>query len=537
MVRSTPPDQASMPETHGTVRDGDGTPRNFTMVSWNPFRHGSSTTKTPKDQEQEDGTPTQVDRGYNVAITLAFIGIIAVTAITMYVSYEAQLLYTDMIKGQGPEPSLAVRLAAAAWDVAAASFAVLALATAMRGDNALRARVANLACAVASVLMNGARIDVPADSGLLVWTGHILVWMGPSLLYVIGTDMIVWEIQRRAMERRGKPLEQASIWSVIAVLVQVLIGVLLWFVRLLFSPWKTFTLFRQWFLAEVAYAPGRTLESDKARKALAEATKAKAVVAEIESRSAAAITEAESDYARRANEAEERASAEVARVRSKEKARAEEAIRKERQRATDAITAERDRANTAISEQASRVEELERGHGQDREGLKAQYDQALTQLRSEYDQKVHALESAVTDHQRDQERLRSELERVRASATQGEQYGRELESVRTSLAAAQQGRQSAERQVDAQREQVQELFDRLSGRGQVEYLYTRLAREGDTRYGDQARFNEIAQEFVDRGVALTPAKVAHYIRTYVSESGLTGTDATAGSDDSMGGAL
>ncbi|WP_143847320.1 hypothetical protein [Nocardiopsis sp. JB363] len=538
MVRSTPPDQAPVPDTHGTVRDGDGTERRYTTVSWNPFRHGSSA-KTPKDQ-QEDDTSAKTDRGYNVAITLAFIGIIAVTAITMYVSYEAQLIYTDMIKGEGQagETSLAVQLAAAAWDVAAASFAILALATAMRGDNAFRARVANLGCAVASVLMNGARIDVPADSGLLVWTGHILVWMGPSLLYVIGTDMIVWEIQRRAMERRGKPLEQASIWSVIAVLIQVLIGVLLWFVRLLFSPWKTFTLFRQWFLAEVAYAPGRTLESDKAREALAEATKAKAVVAEIESRSAAAITEAESDYARRANEAEERASAEVARVRSEEKARAEEAIRKERQRATNAITAERDRANTAISEQASRVEELERGHGQDREGLKAQYDQALTQLRSEYDQKVHALESAVTGHQRDQERLRSELERVRASATQGEQYGRELESVRSTLAQEQQMRQRSEQRVSELSTEHQELFDRLSGNAQVQHLYGRLARRGDPRYGNPDFFTELGQEFVERhGVALTPAKVAHYIRTFVSESGLTGTGATAGSDDSMGGAL
>ena len=201
MIRGTTPDQL---EQSGTVEDGNGATRRFTTVSWRPG--GNS------DNDR--------DYGYGIAITIAFLGIIAVSAVTMYVSYEAQLLYTDLIKGDGQtagagETSLAVRLAAAAWDVAAASFAILALATAMRGDNALRARIGNLACAVASVLMNGARLDVPDEAGLLAWMGHILVWMGPSLLYVGATDTIVWEIQRRAMERRNKPLEQASIWSVV----------------------------------------------------------------------------------------------------------------------------------------------------------------------------------------------------------------------------------------------------------------------------------------------------------------------------------
>lgn len=537
MVRSTPPDQAPVPDTHGTLRDGDGTERRFTTVSWNPFRHQSSTAKA---SQNEEGSPGRVDRGYNVAITLAFIGIIAVTAITMYVSYEAQLLYTDMIKGEGQagETSLAVQLAAATWDVAAASFAILALATAMRGDNALRARVANLGCAVASVLMNGARLDVPDESGLLVWTGHILVWMGPSLLYVIGTDMIVWEIQRRAMERRNKPLEQASIWSVIAVLVQILIGVLLWFVRLVFSPWKTFTLFRQWFLAEVAYAPGRTLESDKARAALAEATQAKEVAAEIESRSAVAIREAEADYTRRANEAEERAQREISEIQAQEKTRADEAIRKERERATTGISAERERANAVIAEQTSRVERLEAAQAVALQELQEQHALELQRIQEEQAKQVQELKGTASGQQQQLARVREELEQAQAAVAQGAAYARDLESTRQQLTQEQRGRLRAEQDATTLRSEVEELFARLSGNAQVQVLYSRLGRTGDPRYNNPEFFAEIAEEFQDRhGVSLTTAKIVHYIRSYVSESGPVAAGVTGGSDDSMGGAL
>ena len=525
MIRGTTPDQ---PEESGTVEDGDGTTRRFTTVSWRPG--GNSDNGNDRDY------------GYGIAITIAFLGIIAVSAVTMYVSYEAQLLYTDLIKGEGQtagagETSLAVRLAAAAWDVAAASFAILALATAMRGDNALRARVGNLACAVASVLMNGARLEVPPDAGLLTWMGHILVWMGPSLLYVGATDTIVWEIQRRAMERRNKPLEQASIWSVVSVLLRAVLGVLLWILRLIFSPWKTVTLFRSWYLSEVAYAPGRTLEGDKARKAIEEASQAQGFAEEVERKSAAAIAEAEADYTRRANEAEQQAQEEAERVRSEETARADEAIRTERQRATEGIEAERARANTAIAEAEARTQELERKYEQDRGSLGSQYEQALQQLREEYEQKVASLESQATDYRQDQERVRAEMARLRSAAAQGEEHARELASVKSSLEEEQQGRQRAEQHVSALATEQQNLFDRLSGRAQVEYLYTRLGRHGDSRYGDPAASNEIAQEFVNRGVALTQAKVAHYIRTFVSESGPTVSSATTGSDASMGGAL
>ncbi|MFE9247173.1 hypothetical protein [Nocardiopsis sp. NPDC006938] len=511
-------------------------------MSWNPFRT-KRRARTLKSSEEDQQSQKATDRGYNVAITLAFAGIIAVTAITVYVSYEAQLIYTAMIKGedyQGPEadPSFAVRLGAAAWDVAAASFAVLALATAMRGDSPVRARIANLGCAVASLLMNGARIDLPLEPGLLVVAGHILVWMGPSLMYIVGTDIIVWEIQRRALQRRGKTTETPSMWSLIALLAQVVLGVLLWFVRLIFAPKETSTLFRRWFLAEVAYAPGRTVESDKARKALEQASQAQGFAEEVERKSAAAIAEAKADFARRANEAEESAAAEVTRVTAAEKERAEERIRAERERASAAITAERERANTAIAEQTSHVKKLEQGHLSERAQLEAKRDQALTTLRTEYDRQVAELESTVTSQQQDQERLRTELSRVRAEATQGVEYGRELKATRQQLVQEQQNRTRVEQRAAVMAQDQQELFARLSGRAQVEYLYTRLERLGDPRHGDETRVAEVAQEFIDRhGVALTPAKVVHYIKIIMSESGLADSSVTRGSGDSMGGAL
>ena len=537
MVRSTPPDQAPVPETRGTVRDGDGTTRHFTAVSWNPFQ--AKPVKSSKEDQQKQGAETTSDVGYNIALTLAFIGIIAVTAITMYVSYEAQLIYTAMIKGEdqghSAEPSFAVQLGAAAWDVAAASFAILALATVMRGDSAVRARIANLCCAVASLLMNGAQIDLPLDPALLVVAGHILVWMGPSLMYIGGTDIIVWEIQRRALQRRGKTTETPSMWSIIAILAQIVLGVLLWFVRLAFDPKQTFKLFRKWFLSEVAYAPGRTVESDKARAALEEASQAKEVAAEIESRSATAIAEAEADFARRANVVEEQAETTIARVTAKQKSRAEETIRKERDRASTAIKAERERADTAIAECSERVQELEQSHASEREGLKAQHDQALTQLKGDYDQQVAGLESTLKTQQQDLERLRTELSRARTAATQGVEYGRELESTRQQLAHEQQYRARVEQRAAVLHTDQEEMFARLSGRAQVEYLYTRMERHGDPRHGDEARFSEIAQEFVEHhGVALTPAKVAHYLR---NRSDHAGAGATSGSDESMDGGL
>lgn len=480
MLRRTPPDQL---EQSGTVEDGDGATRRFTTVSWRPGGNSDS----------------DRDYGYGIAITIAFLGIIAVSAVTMYVSYEAQLLYTDLIKGEGQtagagETSLAVRLAAAAWDVAAASFAILALATAMRGDNALRARIGNLACAVASVLMNGARLDVPDEAGLLAWMGHILVWMGPSLLYVGATDTIVWEIQRRAMERRNKPLEQASIWSVVNGLLRAVLGVLLWLIRLVFSPWKTVTLFRSWYLAEVAYAPGRTLEGDKARKALEEASKAQGFAEEVERRSAAAIAEAEADCARRVNEAEQQAQERI------------QQIEKNAIEQVEAATAEQtERAQSKVASE---------------QRLREQLQSEMNRLRHELDQTA------------------SHLREARSEAEQGHGYEQQLSQTRQELDRVQRLHSEALGTMRVQQQETDILFAQLSGRQQAEHLYARLARVGDPRYGDPNAVHELAEEFLRQGVKIESAHtVARYIREHMSESGPQLASVASGSNDSMGGVL
>lgn len=528
-----------------TTRGRDHTPaptpdrRRHWFVSWNPFRQETSPSPTREigQPEEQDAQPTQpVDWGYYVAISLAFLGIAAVAVVTMYVSYSAQHAFTESIKGGGQAQEQANQFAAAAWDIAAIAFAVLGLATAMRGDSALRARVGNIACAAASVAMNGAQVSAPEGAEPHVLAGHLLVWLGPPLLYAATTDMIIMEIQRRSMERRGLPLEHASIWSVLSVLLRGVVGVLLWLGRLVFSPFKTISLFRQWYLAEVAYAPGRTVESDKAREALEAASAARGFAEEVERQSAAAIAEAQADYTRRANEAEQAADDAIREARAAEKTRAEESIRKERERATAGITAERERATDAITKAEARVEELEAAHALALQQLQKDHTVALQRLSEEHTRAIGALQDTVSGQRQELERLRPALEQAQASATQGAEHARALQEARGQLEREQQARTRIDQQVRSLRTETDDLFARLSGNAQVQYLYDRLGRQGDPRHGDVHYISEIAQEFLDQyGVSLTPAKVTHYLRTYVSDSGLAASGVTGGSGDSMGG--
>lgn len=498
------------------------------MVSWNPFRRGTSPSREiGRPEDQEDGQPAQpVDWGYYIAITLAFIGIAAVAAVTMYVSYEAQHAFTTDIKGDHESQKQANELGAAAWDIAAAAFAILGLATAMRGDNALRARVGNIACALASVAMNGAQISAPENAEPHVLAGHLLVWLGPPLLYAATTDMIIMEIQRRSMERRGLPLENASLWSVVGVLVKAVVGVVLWFGRLVLDPFQTIKMFREWYLGEVAYAPNRTVESDKARKALEAASAAKGFAEEVERKSSSAIAEAQADYTRRANEAEQAAQDAIREARAAEKTRADEAIRKERERATD-----------AIAKADARVEELEAAHALALQRLQEDHTAALQRLGQEHTRAIRALEDTVSGQRQEVERLRPALQEAQASAARGAEHARALEDTRGQLDREQQARTRVEQQARALRTETDDLFARLSGNSQVQYLYDRLGRLGDPRHGNPDYLSEIAQEFQERhGVSLTLAKIMHYIRIHLSETGPAASGVTGGSDDSMGGA-
>lgn len=507
--------------------------RRHTFISGNPF------------SQQQDKTPKKPrDWGYGTAITLAFAGIIAVSAMTIYVSYEAQLVYTEDIKGDAEDQSLANQLAAASWDVAAAVFAVLALATAMRGDNPLRARIGNILCAAASVLMNGARFAPPEMASALDWIGHLIVWVGPALLYAGTTDTIVLEIQRRSLERRSLDLEHTSIWSVLAIIVGGAFGVLLWFGRFLLAPRETTRLARAWYLKEIAYAPGRTLEGDKAREALEAAAEAEGVAEEIERRSEATIAEARADYAARANAAEEKARREIEATRAEEKARADEGIRSERQRATKAIEAERKRATEAVADAEARVKELQDGHAQ-----------TVQRLQDEYVANTRAMQDK---HSAEVADLRSQLERAgtdagAATAELRNRYDRELTELRNNQRAEMQRMRDhaaveLERKESAHRTQLEHKQHELvessrraseleavnralgeelefmrqaaSSKMRMRWLYRELGRQGDPRYGDKDHVREIAHELMPQaGMSVNSIGTAvGYLHDYLKES-------------------
>lgn len=518
MTMLRPEDSAAPAQTQNAEPPAES--RRHRFVSWNPFAHGKSTPGKLRDW------------GYSSVITLAFAGIAAVSAMTMYVSYEAQHSYTEDIKGGGEDQNLANHLAAASWDVAAAVFATLALATAMRGDSPLRARIGNILCAAASVLMNGARFAPPADTGALDWIGHLIVWVGPALLYAGTTDTIVLEIQRRAMERRGLDVEHPSIWSVLGIIVRGLLGVVLWVGRLVFSPFRTFWLFRTWYLAEVAYAPGRTLEGDKARKALAAAAEAQDVAEEIERRSAAAVAAAEADYTARANAAEAQAREEIDTVRAREKARADEAIRSERQRATKAIDAERGRANAAIADADARMQEMQETHARE-----------IQHLQDEYAVTTRAMQDR---HAGDVAELRAQLERAGtdagAATTELRQAHRaEMQQVRDQAAAemarkdAHHQQQVAHMQRDlndtSRRAAALEEANRALGteleymrqaapsKMRLRWLYDDLGRQGDPRYRQRAAVREVAHELLG-AAGMSPNSVGTavgYLISYLDE--------------------
>ncbi|MFY7069005.1 hypothetical protein ACOQFV_24370 [Nocardiopsis changdeensis] len=492
--------------------------RRHRFVSWNPFAQRANTPRKPRDW------------GYGAAITAAFTGIAMVSAMTMYVSYEAQHRYTESIKGDSEDQSIANHLAAASWDVAAAVFALLALATAMRGDSPLRARIGNILCAAASVLMNGARFAPPADASALDWVGHLIVWVGPALLYAGTTDTIVLEIQQRAMQRRGLHVEHPSIWSVLGIIVRGCFGVVLWVGRVVFSPFRTLTLFRSWYLAEVAYAPGRTLEGDKAREALAAAAEAQGVTEEIKRRSAAAVAAAQADYTARANAAEEAAREQVETIRAQERARADEAIRSERQRATTAIDAERGRANAAIADADARVQEMQEAHLQEVQRLQGDYAAVTQEM-----QDRHAGEVAE---------LREQLERVGADAGAATTELRaahraELQRVREQAAAELERRDTHhQQQMAAMQRELDDMARRAASLGEanralgveleymreaapskmrLRWLYDDLGRRGDPRYRQRAAVREVAHELLDAAGMSSIGTAVSYLTVYLDE--------------------
>ena len=493
MLRRTPPDQPIPPEEvqNGTTRDGDGEPRRYTFVSWNPFRH------TPP-QEKED--QPQRDGGYVLTLTIAFILLVAVAAATMYVSFEAQVRYTEAVKGDSPEMQLANHLAAISWDMAALTFALLGLATAMRGQSALRARLGNLACVAASVFMNAAPASLERPETLLVW-------MGPPLLYAAVSDTIILEIQNRAMAKRGLSIKHASLWSVLGLILGRVLGIIAWFVRVVFAPVETVKKFRTWYLDEVPYAPGRTREGDKAREALERAGSAEEIAKRVKAESAATVAAAESAAAQRVEAAE---------------AKAAQRIQEIQEQAAQQI-------KDAVEEQTAHAEAVIAAEVQRREALEADHQTARAALEKEIQDLHEKLERGLAQARQEQERALSE---------QRQRHDQELSGVRGQLDQAQRALRDARSEISRYSQELQTVMGSLSGRNQVVYLYDRMRREGDHRYGRPEYVSEVADEFIRHGVGIeSTGTVARYLREILAESGPQSNGVAPVGAGSIGGGL
>lgn len=432
-----------------------------------------------------DGTPR--DWGYQATISVAGLLLVLLAAATMYVSFDAQRLYVAGFKTD----DWAVVLEALSWDLAALSFAILALATALRGRSALGARVGNLLSVAVSVLMNLAQAD------LSDW-GSILVWAGPPLLYAGVSDRIIVEIQHRMVERRGLAPGH-TLWSVASLIFGVFWGVFLWLVRVLFHPKETIGQFRKWFLDEIPYAPGRTKAGDRAEAALAKARESDQVrrlaLEEAAERVAAAERRAqeESEAARRAAEHEvERVRLEFAELQQKlteDSARRETEQREHHRREREALEA--------------RLTELEQQSGTKVSTLRAQFNDKLSELRQQQQQ---------------------ELARERAHA---EQERAELEQrFQAEVANARQATQERDRKLSALAEHNSALQAELtvmreaaSSKQRMRWLYEQMRRQGDPRYGRRDCVREVAHELLE-AAGMSPNSIGTavgYLNSYLDE--------------------
>lgn len=406
------------------------------------------------------------DLGYRAAITMAFVLLVAVAGATMYVSFEAQKTYVAEFKSD----DLAVVLEALSWDLAALSFAILGLATALRGRSALTARVGNLACVVVSVLMNLAQADMHD------W-GSVLVWAGPPLLYAGVSDRIIVEIQQLMVERRNLPAGH-TLWSVTALVLGGFWGVFLWLVRMGMAPKETGRKFRRWFLDEIPYAPDRTVAGDRAAEALEKARASDEVRELAEQEAAEKVAAAERRAEQQRAAAQQRAEREVERMR-----------------------AEFDRM---ISEHSSAAQEREdqqqHDFTQQLDRLGAQLEQARQDAGSTVQQ---VREQSAREREDLERRCGEQVEQVRAEA-QGARE-RVEQHLNERLAQAERASQENARTVAELRREREALVAELevmreaaSSKQRMRWLYEQLGRQGDPRYGDRTRVREVAHELIEQ---------------------------------------
>jgi hypothetical protein len=174
-------------------------------------------------------------------------GLCVLAAAAAAVSFTAQYRMVDATRRL---PSIAA-LEAAIPDAAALVFASLAVALALHGRRALRARALNLASVGASVFMN----VIAAAPG---WR-NLAIWAMPPIAYALASDTLVGVVRAWTLARHEHLA--AALAGDAATPLAIVGGLILWLLRLALAPASTLSGFRAWVLEECPVAPGRRARS------------------------------------------------------------------------------------------------------------------------------------------------------------------------------------------------------------------------------------------------------------------------------------
>jgi hypothetical protein len=176
--------------------------------------------------------------GAGIWLHAAAVGLFALSGAAAAVSFSAQyrLVY------QARHLPMAAGLEAAIPDAAALVFACLGVALALHGRRAVRARMLNVASALASVFMN----VIAAAPG---WR-DVAVWAMPPAAYALASDTLIGVVRAQVLARHPGPAALAGEITLLAAVSGVLL-------RLTMAPATTVAGFRAWVVEECPVAPGR----------------------------------------------------------------------------------------------------------------------------------------------------------------------------------------------------------------------------------------------------------------------------------------
>lgn len=304
------------------MRDGDGTPRRFTVVSW-PNRGPKRT------DQQEQRTPTR-DRVAAGALVVAGAIIAGVIVGGAVVVYGAQFDFALEHNG-GDRTAAAIQAAVpeAVW----VAMSALGLSQALRGRSSLRA---TLSIALFFSLSLAAQLLHAEQTN----EGYLVAAITPIALALM-LEALLHGVRHWALSRDGQDAETVPLLvRVVRGLVVVLVMPWAWLLRLVLDRKATAAGMREWLLDVIPYAPGRTRAQDRAQAALEQAGLAEQERTEIEARAeervaaADAAAEEKARQAAAAHEQEaERLRAEVERLRTATDTEHARALAAERQRA------------------------------------------------------------------------------------------------------------------------------------------------------------------------------------------------------------